>query len=249
MSNLQSVDFSKFYRQFKAPISALDCGEKCSPYNENGVPFCCDTRHAVPTAYQAEWAYLVSHTDLWHPWQADEPAQTQRLQDQTPAGQVLIECLGHTLCQRSFRALTCRAFPFFPYISRGREFLGLSYYWEYEDRCWVLSNLQVISPEYRSQFIRAYEDLFARMPEEFENFHHHSTMMRRIFGRRKRAIPLLHRNGFAYKLTPRNGRLRRVALDSLPKFGPYRIAARLPFPDELRSQIPAMESTLEEPVK
>ncbi len=232
MSNIKPAEFEQLYAHFQAPITQLNCGDKCSPYNENGVPFCCDTRHAVPTAYQAEWEYLQENTDLWRPWQADDPAETARLQAQTPSGQVLIACLGHTLCQRGFRSLTCRAFPFFPYINKAGDFIGLSYYWDYEDRCWVISNLHVVTPVYRAEFIRAYDLLFERMPKEQETFAHHSGMMRRIFGRKHRAIPLLHRNGSAYKITPRNERLRKIDLESLPKFGPYKIASQLPFPGE-----------------
>ncbi len=234
MPDFQPGDFAALYARFRSPVAALDCGSRCSPYNENGVPFCCDTRHAVPTAYAAEWEYLQAHTDLWHPWEAPDSAETARLQAQTPAGQVLIACLGHTLCQRDFRSLTCRAFPFFPYLDREGEFLGLSYYWEYEDRCWVISHLEAITSAYRQEFISAYDLLFSRMPHERESFRHHSAVMRRVFGRRRRAVPLLHRNGEAYKITPSNGRLRRVPLESLPKFGPYRIAGELPFPEEMQ---------------
>lgn len=232
MSEFRANDYAKFYAGFQAPIAALDCGDRCAPYNERGVPFCCDTRHAVPTAYLAEWEYLLANTDLWHLWSDEAHPDAASLQEQTPGGQVLIACQGHQFCQREFRSLTCRAFPFFPYIDRRGAFIGLSYYWEYEDRCWVISNLQVVSDPYRGQFIAAYEALFAAHPAERENFRHHSTVMRRVFGRRKRAIPLLHRNGGAYKITPRNGRLRRVALEKLPKFGVYKIAAEMPFPDE-----------------
>jgi hypothetical protein len=56
--------------------------------------------------------------------------------------------------------------------------------------------------------------------------------MRHFFGRHRRAIPLLHRNGWIYKITPRNGRMRRVDTAELPVFGPYKIAASMPFPDE-----------------
>jgi hypothetical protein len=234
------AEFAALYSRFQAPIAALDCGSKCAPYNEHGVPFCCDTRHAVPTAYQAEWEYLQVSTDLWHlygsgPGDQGSVIEAARLRAQTPEDQVLIACLGYTLCQRGFRSVACRAFPFFPYLDREGEFLGLSYYWEYEDRCWVISNLAVVSPEYRSEFFAAYDWLFEHKPEEKDNFRHHSGLMRQVFGRRRRAIPLLHRNGQAYKVTPRNGRLRRVGIESLPKFGPYRLAARLPFPDELAS--------------
>ena len=148
------------------------------------------------------------------------------------AGQKLIACLGHAHCQRNFRSLTCRSFPFFPYITRQGEFDGLSYYWAYEDRCWVISNLQAVTRGYLAQFMTAYRALFAAMPAEKDNFRHYSNGMRRIFGRQKRAIPLLHHNGHAYKITPRGGRMRRVALERLPKFGPYKIAAEMPFPDE-----------------
>jgi hypothetical protein len=227
------MNFAEFYPHFNSPLSTLNCGDRCGPHNEGGAPFCCDTRHAVPSAYQTEWEFLRNHTDLWHIWQNEQPAETERLRRQTPEGQVLIECLGYRLCQRGYRSIVCRAFPFFPYLSRQGEFLGMSYYWEYEDRCWIISNLQVVTLEYRTEFIQAYDAIFAEMPEERENFRRFSGHMRQVFGRRGRAVPLLHRNGHAYKITPRNGRLRRTAVEALPSFGVYKIAAELPFPDEV----------------
>lgn len=227
--------YTDLYTSFHSPISVLNCGEKCAPYNENRVPFCCDTRHAVPTAYQKEWDYLKAQTNLWHLWSPSDSKEVRRMRSETPAGQILIECLGHTQCQRDFRSITCRAFPFFPYISRQGDFLGLSYYWEYADRCWVISHLEVVRPEYRSEFILAYEQIFTAYPQEKENFHHHSSIMRRIFGRKYRAIPLLHRNGHAYKITPRTGRLRRVLINSFPCYGPYLVASEMLFRDELEA--------------
>ncbi len=232
MSQPGPTDFAGLYTQFKSPIAALNCGDKCAPYNERGVPFCCDTHHTVPSAYQAEWGYLQANTGLWHPWQPEDSHHLSHLRSALPEGQVLMECLGHTLCQRNFRSIACRSFPFFPYLTRQGEFIGITYYWEYEDRCWVISNLSNVSREYLEEFIQAYEKLFSWIPEEIENFHHQSTLMRRRFGQLHRAIPLLHRNGGYYKITPSNGRMRRAALDELPKFGPYRIAAKMPFPHE-----------------
>ncbi len=225
-------EFAAIYCGFDAPIAAFDCGKKCAPHNARGVPFCCDTRHAVPTAYQAEWQYLQASTDLWHPWEADSPRETDHLRSQTPAGQVLIECQGHTRCQRSFRSMNCRSFPFFPYLTREGEFIGLSYFWKYEDRCWVISHLDSVTPAYQQAFVAAWDALFAAMPGEMDNFHRHSAATRQIFGRRGRAINVLHRNGGCYKITPRNGRMRRVPVESLPLFGVYKIAASLPFAGE-----------------
>ncbi|MBN2550964.1 MAG: hypothetical protein JXB15_17505 [Anaerolineales bacterium] len=197
------------------------------------MPFCCDTRHMVPTAYQKEWEYLQGSTDLWHLWASDDLSLDAQLRQQTPEGMVLVECLGHRLCQRNYRTITCRAFPFFPYITRQGDFIGLAAYWEFEDSCWVISNLQVVTSEYRAQFISTFEYLFDQAPQEQENYQYFSSLMRRVFGRRHRAICLLHRNGQYYKVTPRNGRMRLIKPSQLPSFGPYRLAAELPFPDEI----------------
>lgn len=226
-------EIKEIYAHFDAPIAALNCGSKCAPYNDRGVPFCCDTHHAVPTAYHEEWQFLKLNTDLWHVWEPLDQQEKARLQAETTDGMVLIECLGHHHCQRAFRSLTCRAFPFFPYLDSKREFLGLTYYWEYQDRCWVVSNLHVVSLEYRQQFLDTFDLLFARMPEERESYAHQSAQMRRVFTRRRRTIPLLHRDGLTYKVSPTSERMRHVEPKNLPKYGPYRIAAALPFPDEL----------------
>lgn len=227
------IDFRDLYRNFQSPISVIDCGNKCAPHNERGVPFCCDIYQAVPAAYLAEWAFLKDNTDLWRPWEPENAEMTKFWVEQTPPGQILLVCQGHLKCQREFRSITCRSFPFFPYLTLQGDFIGLSYYWEFEDRCWVISNLSVVSQQYRSEFFQVYDYLFEQMPEEKETFRYHSIMMRRIFGRKHKAIPLLHRNGKNYKITPRNGRMRPFSIEKCAKFGPYRIIADLPFPDEL----------------
>ena len=224
------IDYEHLYREFRSPITDIDCGAKCAPYNEKGVPFCCDTRHTVPTAYELEWAYLQAKTDLW---QVSDPREDHRMRSQTPPGQVLIECQGHLHCKREFRSLTCRSFPFFPYVNPAGKFLGLTYYWEYEDRCWVISNLERVSMEYIKEFAQTYQLIFATSPNEKSAFQYHSAMMRRIFGRKHRAIPLIGLDGQYYKITPHNGRLRKIRAEQLSKFGVYRIAYRLPFPDEI----------------
>ena len=232
MMDQTGIDFSTLYANFHQPIAAVDCGQKCARYNQHGVPFCCDTRHAVPSAYLGEWEYLQKHTHLWHAWHAPQEDETTRLQSQTPQGQVLIECEGYQQCQREFRTLTCRAFPFFPYITHQGAFTGITYYWEYEDRCWIISHLDQVTREYVQDFIAAYEIIFQVYPEEKEAFRYHSGMMRRLYGRQKRAIPVLHRNGSVYKVSPRDGRKRKIAAQDLPKYGPYRVASKLLFPDE-----------------
>jgi len=230
MSN--PINYKELYNLFDTPITAGDCGEKCAPHNDFGVPFCCDTQHAVPTAYDDEWHYLNENTKLWHLWENSDRDETIRLEEDTPVGQVLLECLGHYQCQREYRSITCRAFPFFPYITLDGDFIGLSYYWQYEDRCWIISNLDLVTDAYLMEFVNAYQFIFEKFPDELEGFRYHSIIMRRVFGRQKRAIPLLHKNGDAYKITPRNGRLKKINPALFSKHGPFKIAALMPFPDE-----------------
>ena len=238
---IKPQEIRNFYDSFNSPVAALDCGKKCSPHNEGGKPFCCDICHAVPTLYQSEWAYMQANTDLWQKWTAeactDTPEEAQaerdRLGAETPDTMVLVECLGPAHCQRDFRGLTCRQFPFFPYIDSQGNFLGLSYYWEFEEQCWVMSNLHVVTPEYIQEFIQAFEWIFERMPNEFYNYQVHSEVMRDEFNEKRRAVPLLHRNGHTYKISTHNEKMRRVDINKLPKFGPYKLVAEMPFPDEI----------------
>jgi hypothetical protein len=93
--------------------------------------------------------------------------------------------------------------------------------------------LNQISSAYVLEFIQTYNSIFESKPEERASFQYHSAMMRRIFGRKHRAIPLIDSQRQFYKITPYNGRKRRIQSEQLPKFGPYRVAALLPFPDEI----------------
>jgi hypothetical protein len=228
MKNLQiSPDnIAQLYENFDAPVVPLDCGEKCAPHNPSGKPFCCDICHAVPSAYHQEWAYLQPRTDLWHPWRGDEceshPEDPTNLEAETPDSMILLACLGPAHCQREYRALSCRQFPFFPYITDDFAFIGLAYNWELEDACWVISNLSQVTAAYREEFVQLYDDLFSVWMHEMENYAIRSAEMRKYFMAQKRSIPILHRDGGYYLLRPINERLRPIEPDRLPKYGVYR---------------------------
>jgi hypothetical protein len=86
--------------------------------------------------------------------------------------------------------------------------------------------------EYVRQFVATYDHVFEQFPEELKNFRYHSINMRRVFGRQKREIPMVHRDGETFTVTPRDGMLTPVDPATLPKFGDYAIAAEMPFSDE-----------------
>lgn len=226
-ADLSSADVRELYNRFDAPIAAFDCGKKCAPHNPSGKPFCCDICHAIPAAYKSEWKYLEPNTDLWHEWRGDEcgnvtSKERARLKADTPKNMILLACLGPDQCQRDFRALSCRQFPFFPYVTSDYRFLGLAYEWEFESKCWVISNLSRVTQKYRAEFVRTYDYLFALFQTEFENYAYHSEKLRENFIERKKRFPLLHRNGKTYLVSPASGRMQLIAADTLPRFGFYK---------------------------
>ncbi len=228
VNELDAQKVRGLYDGFDAPIARLDCGQKCAPYNPSGKPFCCDICHAVPAVYKSEWAYLLPNTDLWHTWRGDEcenplsSRERARVKAETPESMILLACLGPDRCQRNFRALSCRQFPFFPYVTADYRFVGLAYEWEFESKCWVISNLSQVSARYREEFVGTYDELFVQFQEEFDSYAAHSEEMRVHFLEQKRRIPILHRNGGVYLLSPASERMARVEVGKLPKFAPYK---------------------------
>jgi hypothetical protein len=203
------------YDGFDAPVTFLDCGQKCAPHNPNGKPFCCDIAHAAPAVYKQEWAYLQPNTDLWREYH-DETGE------EIPENMLLLACLGPQSCLRPFRSLSCRQFPFFPYVTADYRFVGLSYYWEFESRCWVISNLGEVTETYRREFIATYDRLFALEQNIFDDYAYHSERMRTHFADQRRRIPLLHRNGGYFLISPGSERISRVDVAKMPKFGVYK---------------------------
>ena len=228
-SDLKPTDIRALYNTFDSPIAALDCGKKCAPHNPSGKPFCCDICHAVPAAYDSEWDTLRSTTELWHAYRGDECSASNQTDagravrdSDLPSGMILLACLGPDQCQRPNRILSCRAFPFFPYISSDARFLGLACEWEFEPVCWVISNLSAVTDKYRAEFLRTFDHLLATFDDLFDNYAVHSERLRADYSSRRKRFPLLHRNGRAYLVSPQSERMQRVDTKSLPKFGFYR---------------------------
>ena len=220
------LDFQNQYAHFDAPICDVDCGAMCAPHNPSGKPFCCDICQAVPALYNQEWEYLKENTTLWKPWQGNECPETQeRIQElkaSTPENMLLGACLGPQQCQRKYRAISCRQFPFFPYITEDYRFIGLAYEWAFEESCWVINNLHRVQPAYRQEFINTYDHIFNLWPNEMNNYADLSAEMREEFIKQHRRIPILHRNGMDYLLSPASDTCHRTDLSHYRKFGFYK---------------------------
>ncbi len=219
------IDFANLYQGFNSSTTPVDCGLLCAPHNPSGKPFCCDICHAVPVTYKPEWAYLKANTQLWHLWRGDEceaePCDPADLEEDTPEHLLLLSCKGPALCERDFRATSCRQFPFFPYITSDFRFIGLAHDWEFESKCWILSHLDQVTTQYRLEFVRTFDLIFSYWMDDFDSYAELSAETREHYQSSRRRMPLLHRNGKDYLLSPKTETLRSVDLAALPKHSPY----------------------------
>lgn len=217
----KSKTFEEMYSKFNAPIyKKLDCGKFCAPLNK-GEPVCCTTHNAVPVVAKEEWALLKSRTDLWHAFKPFD-AQTRAIVDELPKSCSAIECKGAAFCERDNRSLACRSFPFYPYFTKDKTLFGISYYWAFEDRCWVLSNLVNVELDFVRELVDAYELLFAEDEDEEQAFIDNSADHRRVFSRWERDIPIIGREGGFFKVEPHSeGRIIKADPKEFMKHEPY----------------------------
>ena len=211
--------YTRIYNIFESPVAKYDCGKKCGALN-GGTPICCDADYAVPVLQTQELKCLKGRSDMWRPTRPRDAAG-KAIADDLADDYTTAACKGAKLCERENRALACRAFPFFPYITRQKEFIGLSYYWDYESTCWVISNLRIVEKDFIDEFVRVFEILFAEDEGEFVSFRDHSATMRRVFSRRNRPIPLIGRDGRFRKVLPHGAGIVDAEAAEFPAHGPY----------------------------
>ena len=116
-----------------------------------------------------------------------------------------MECKGVAFCERDNRSLACRSFPYFPYFTKDGELIGLATYWTFEDRCWVISNVQVADKKFVSEMIEAYEYLFDVDDEQYEAYYEESATMRRVFSKRNEPIQIVGREMTYLLVLPKSG--------------------------------------------
>ncbi len=213
--------FEKLYAGFNTPIyKKFDCGKFCAPLNK-GEPVCCTTGNAVPVVDKAEWRLLKSRSDLWHAFNPFD-AQTRTIVADLPKSCMAIECKGAAFCERDNRSLACRAFPFYPYFQKDGTLFGLSTYWAFEDRCWVMSNLALVELDFVRELVQAYEMLFAVDEDEEQAFMDNSVDHRRVFSRWGRDLPVIGREGGFFKIEPHSGgRIMPADAKTFKKHAPY----------------------------
>ena len=174
------IDWQKIYNFFTAAVCDFDCGKLCAPDND-GLPACCINKIHEPIIFADELKWLRTRTDLWQ----QRPALTKREKKEAEEIEDYIKyanCRGIAHCQRRFRSLTCRFFPFEPYFDEKDRFVGLTYLYRAEDSCPLIGNRKIkINQRYINQSIRVWREIMAVYPREMDLYIDESRKLRRQF--------------------------------------------------------------------
>ena len=175
----------------------------------------------MPVVHKVEFDLLKTRTDLWSKFKPYDYATKQIVEPSSPATAWPSTARARGICERDNRTIACRGFPFYPYLTRQKEFVGIGTYWVFEDRCWMMSNLEIVDRAFVEQFIATYEALFIKDPSEFTTYVDFSASARRVYSRWKREIPLLGRQGELLIVEPSTGDIRPGSKKDFPKVAPF----------------------------
>ena len=217
---LKPDDFTVLYREFQSAPATFDCGKKCAPFND-GEPFCCDTGWVVPIAFKDEWKYLEKKTNLWHEFRPRNSDEFDLIDEIDEDESVFIECKGVKYCERENRSISCRTFPFEPYLDTRGNLLGLVYNRVIEDKCYLVDRPQIVTKEFVRQYMRFIEKFFKMLPGEKELYMEQSRIYRNIMSRRKKPLVVLTEKG-PFEGAYREGKLLRPWTKPDPSESSYR---------------------------
>ncbi|MFQ6092509.1 MAG: hypothetical protein ACE5OR_07500 [bacterium] len=191
---LVEKDFAYIYRHYDSTPLRYDCGRLCAPKNE-GIPSCCDTVRLIPVMYKREFKYLQKRTGLWKRFRP-KTKHEKRLVAETDKGTVFGKCLGPERCDRRYRSISCRIFPFEPYLDLEGNLLGLVYNYRLGNKCPLVDKPQLISKKFVSDQIKMWKYIFKKEPSERDVYRDESIQVRRYLSRKKKPIYIFTPKGY-----------------------------------------------------
>ncbi|MBE7411760.1 MAG: hypothetical protein L6Q54_05040 [Leptospiraceae bacterium] len=183
-------EISYYYTLLNEELTNFDCGSLCKDQND-GVPFCCVPKNAVPFLYRKEFQLLKSRSELWRVWEP-KTAQEKKLKSTHEGEDTLFcECKGVAFCERENRSISCRTFPFEPYLDKRGVLVGLIFMKEFLTSCPLSSRLSDIRQEYIDGHFLFWEKLLLRKKDEYDTYKKSSSAYRRWSKKENKKIPLL----------------------------------------------------------
>ena len=83
------------------------------------------------------------------------------------------------------------------------------------------SNLDLVTEEYRKEFLQSFDQIFALFQDEFESYMIRSEEMRQIFAERGQGFVILLRDGGFGRVNPLTEGILPIDRKQLPRLGVY----------------------------
>ncbi|UCE20472.1 MAG: hypothetical protein JSV84_09095 [Gemmatimonadota bacterium] len=192
---LREKDFEYIYRNYESTPVRFDCGKLCAPEN-GGIPYCCDTGWLIPVMYKWEFSYLLKHTDLWVRFKP-KTKHEKNIIEETDKNTVFGQCLGHKGCDRKYRSVSCRIFPFEPYLDLEGKFLGMVYSYRLGNKCPLVDKPKLVSKKFISDQTKMWTYIFERDSAERQVYREQSIQVRRYLSRKKKPIYIFTPEGYS----------------------------------------------------
>jgi len=175
---LKEKDFIYFYKLLNIPATNFDCGLYCS---NNNNPICCDQSKVIPVLYKNEFKYLEK-SKMWKKF-IPKTKRDYYLYNSCGEDEIMANCQGSLNCIREYRSLICRTFPFYPYIDKNKNFLGLTYNYEFDNKCILISKPYLINKTFIQKSIKLWTIVFSK---DINEFYAYQEVSRKIEKNRKK---------------------------------------------------------------
>ncbi|MBI4842901.1 MAG: TIGR04282 family arsenosugar biosynthesis glycosyltransferase [Nitrospirae bacterium] len=213
-------DIERFQNLLAVEMIDFDCGKLCAPIN-NGVPACCDNESVVPILFQEEYKRHWHNGRFWK--RAPKTKEIKKYIKEHEDYYVFSQCPGTGRCERPKRSFNCMTFPFEPHLDRDGNVAGISYMNSREIECPLMGKpKKIYNPEYISNSIKFWNELFAHYPEEKDMYMGESLKRERRAKRAGKGFKLFRdesekrRNAFiVFVRTPEAGKVKTRLMKDL----------------------------------
>ncbi len=186
---LTEKQLKRFYRLLSVRMTDFDCGSECAPEN-NGLPYCCDREQVTPVLFRDEYRWHRKRGAFWKKMPI-KTKKDKKLVEETCTYNVFSLCPGGESCRRTLRSLSCRMFPFEPFLDEKGTVTGLVYQDGENERCPLVGKPRhLYNQDYISNAIRVWQELVDTFPEEKEMYLRESRRRKRLVTRKGKPLTI-----------------------------------------------------------
>ena len=184
---LTEKQLKRFYRLLSVRMTDFDCGSKCAPEND-GVPYCCDREQVTPVLFSDEYRWHRERGAFWKKMPI-KTKKDKKLVEETCTYNVFSVCPGVKSCRRILRSLSCRMFPFEPFLDEEGAVIGLVYQDGENEHCPLVGKpRRLYNQAYIRNAIRVWQELVDTFQEEKEMYLRESRRRKRLATRTGKSL-------------------------------------------------------------